>query len=380
MRLALLAALVAATASAQETAPHVTLGGDLQVDARAVWGETDASTFLARRARFRIEAAPGGPFRARLLADVAGGQLALLDAYAEARLAPGVAVRVGKFKAPVGLERLRAPTDLDLPERSFVTALVPNRDLGVLLRLTPGRQSVELALTNGAADGASVDVDPDAAKDVTGRLFVRPVRGGLFDGLAVGLAASAGAARGTDAAPLLSPYATSGRDVFYRPRPEAVADGARARVAPQLLWLAGPASLLAEAAASRQRVRLGDAVEALDHRAWNVTASVVLTGEAATYGRLRPARPLGSEPGAWGAVAVAARVHRLALDADAFPTFADPAVSARAETAAGVAVNWSPTDAARLQLSAERAVFTAAPGATARPAETLVLGRLQLAY
>ncbi len=377
MRVALLLALASA-ASAQ--GPAFTLHGDVQADTRAVWGETDASTFLVRRARLVAEGVVDERFRVRAMPDFGNGRVELLDAWIEAAVVPGVAVRVGKFKGPVGLERLRRPTDLDLPERAFPTQLVPNRDVGLTLRLTPGRQSVELAVSNGVPDGASGDLDPDAAKDVTARVVVRPVRSGLFGGLSLGVAGTAGAARGTAAAPLLPTFQTSGRVAVFRYRPDALADGARTRLVPQLSYVGGPVRVTAEAAASRQVVRLGDAAEPLTQRAGGLTVAAVVTGEAATEGHLRPARPFAAETGRWGAVEVAARVHRLALDADTFPRFADPAASVRTATAGAVGVNWSLTDAVRVQVSAERTLFTAAPGAASRPAETLVVGRLQLVY
>ena len=213
--------------------------------------------------------------------------------------------------------------------------------------------------------------------------MVRPVRSGLLGGLAVGVAATVGAERGSAGTPLLPSFQTPGRQTVFRYRSgdvPAVADGARTRLVPQLLWTAGPVGVLAEAAGVRQRVRLGEAADALDHRAWNVTATAVLTGEDATYGRLRPRRPFAPEVGQWGAVALAARAHRLAVDPSAFPTFADGTASVQAAMSVGLGVNWSLTDTVRVQLSGERTAFTAPAGEPAREAEALVLGRVQLVF
>ena len=74
-------------------------------------------------------------FRVRLLTDFGSGRVKVLDAFVEAGVVRGVAVRVGRFKGPVGLERLRsAARDLDFAERAFPTQLVPNREDG---RATP---------------------------------------------------------------------------------------------------------------------------------------------------------------------------------------------------------------------------------------------------
>ena len=381
MRFALaLCALLTLPCAQGQPAPRLDLHGDVQADARAVWGQTDASTFLIRRARLLVDAALDDRFRVRVMPDVAGSRVELLDAFVEGRVATGVTVRAGKFKAPVGLERLRRPTDLDLPERAFPTQLVPNRDVGVMVRLAPGRQTVEVAVTNGVADGASGDADPDAARDLAARVLLRPVRTGGLAGLAVGIAATTGVGRGTDAAPQVPAFQTPGRQAAFAYTAPTAADGARTRLAPQAFWTAGPLSAMGEWVASRQHVRRGDAAAALTQRAWQVTALAVLTGEDASYGAVRPRRPFAPETGQWGAVAVAARVHRLALDPGAFPAFADPAASVQAATAAALGLDWWLTDAVRLQLGAERTVFTAPAGGEARPSETALIGRVQLVY
>lgn len=376
--------LFASTPALAQEAPIVLdVHGDLQADGRAVWADAPTSTFVVRRARLLVEGAVDERFRVRVLPDFGNGRAELLDAYVEARVAPAATVRVGKFKGPVGLERLRSPTDLDFAELAFPTLLVPNREIGVFLRLTPGRQTVEFALTNGVVDGASGDLDADAAKDGAVRVVVRPVRSGPLGGLALGVAATAGAERGTEGAPQLPTFLTSGRAPFFRYRAgdvPAVADGARARVVPQLFWGAGPVAVLSEAALVRQRVRLGPEADALQHYAWELTGTVVLTGEAATYGHLRPRHPFAPEAGRWGAVAVAARVHHLSVDVDAFPRFADPEAASQGATAVALGVNWSLTDAVRVQLSGERTGFTTPAGGAPRRAEMLVVGRTQLVF
>ena len=67
----------------------------------------------------------------RFTPDFAGGRTIILDAFVAARLKPWAVVTAGKFKVPVGLERLVSATDLRFIERAFPTSLVPNRDLGL---------------------------------------------------------------------------------------------------------------------------------------------------------------------------------------------------------------------------------------------------------
>ena len=92
-----------------------------------------ADTWIFRRVRPTLEGTLNGIFDYRFTPDFAGGRTFILDAYMAARLKPWAVVQAGKFKVPVGLERLVSATDLRFIERAFPTSLVPNRDLGVQL-------------------------------------------------------------------------------------------------------------------------------------------------------------------------------------------------------------------------------------------------------
>ena len=54
----------------------------------------------------------------------------IFDAYLNYRYSPALQFQAGKFKAPIGLEQLQADRDILFNERSLVTDLVPNRDVG----------------------------------------------------------------------------------------------------------------------------------------------------------------------------------------------------------------------------------------------------------
>jgi phosphate-selective porin OprO/OprP len=103
---------------------------------------------------------------------------------------------------------------------------------------------------------------------------------------------------------------------------------------------------------------------------------VVLTGEDATLGRMRPARPLGA--GGLGAFEIALRYHALAIEDEAFPLYMDPDDSARTARSVTAGVNWYLTPFARISLNAERTSFGAAPGGVDPPAEVVFLGRVQV--
>ena len=352
--------------------------GDAMMDGRFALDDPDhrtASTFYMRRARIALQATLHERFGFKLMPNFGQGRAELQDAYFDAQLTDLLALRAGKFKAPVGLERLRAPADLSLPELALPTALVPNRDVGLMATVKPfdDRLEAQLALLNGAPDGGNADADTDDGPEGAARLFVRPL-----GGFGVGVAGTWGAQRGTAEASLLPTYRTSGRRPFFRYAADAFADGPRARLVPQAHLYAGPVGVLAEAAVVQQEVRRGDEAATLRHRAWQATATVLVTGERAGYGAVRPARPL--DEGGPGAVELAARAHGFSADPDSFPRFAGPDNAASGAAAFAVGANWYPVAAVKLMLSAERTGFRAPDGAAALPAEWLVLGRTQLSF
>src|SRR5438093_4623619 len=112
------------------------LRGGFQADARFYPGdETPAKdTFLLRRVRPIVEGTVYGKFDYRLMLDFASGVSSstfnngnVLDAYVNYRILPELQVQAGKFKEPVGLERLQSWQNLLFVERGLPTQLVPNR-------------------------------------------------------------------------------------------------------------------------------------------------------------------------------------------------------------------------------------------------------------
>ena len=108
--------------------------GYFQSDGRLFPG-TDATggidNLLIRRARPIIEATVGRYFEFRLMPDFGGASPTIFDAYWDGKFAPELVVRAGKFKPPVGLERLQSATDVTFAERGLPTNLVPSRDVGL---------------------------------------------------------------------------------------------------------------------------------------------------------------------------------------------------------------------------------------------------------
>ncbi len=362
-------------------------GGLVQADHRAVAG--DDGHFLWRRLRPSLEGRWGEVVTLKIVPELAGGDVRFADAYLDVAFHPRVALRLGRFKTPVGMERLQSGSTLAFNERGFPSELAPARDVGLQLhgRLGGARMEYALGLFNGAPDGRDGhSANPDDAHDVAARIVVQPWKesGGALSGLSVGLAASHGDRHGAGDAHLPR-YRTPGQDTFFRYRATAVADGSHARWSPQVAWHGGPFGVLGEYVASRQTLRTvaGDARAALDHRAWQLVGRWVLTGEDASQrGVTQPARPFSPGAGHWGAFEAVARRGRLEIDEDAFPLFADADSAASSASTWGVGLNWHPTRNLKLAANYTHASFGHVQGGAAgrREDERVFFTRLQLAF
>ncbi len=229
--------------------------GYVQADARAyVSDQVDtASTdsFLIRRARPIFEGTVYDKFDYRVMLDF-GAQTSLStannallqDAYVTARLWPELQLQAGKFKEPVGLERLQSGANLLFIERGYPTQLLPNRDVGFQVQgdLLQNSLRYEVGVFNGVADGGSGDFDTaDDDKDVAGRLFASPFKNteiGALQGLGLGVAGTYGNREGA-----LRPFASEGLQRFFTYRtstvagnPNVLADGTHWRLSPQAYY------------------------------------------------------------------------------------------------------------------------------------------------
>ncbi|HYG61975.1 MAG TPA: porin, partial [Thermoanaerobaculia bacterium] len=250
--------------------------GYVQLDGRFWQGDEErpaTDTFLLRRVRPIFEGTLYKNFDFRIMPDFGGGTTVLQDAYIDGRFSPAAKVRVGKFKAPVGLERLQSGTDILFVERALPTNLVPNRDLGIQLfgDFAGGGVTYAVGVFNGVPDGGTADSDTNDSKDVAARLFFQPflAGGGAFKNLGVGIAASQGSQEGTLTAPGLAGYRTPGQQTFFSYRSDGtatgtvIADGDRFRLSPQAYFYYGPFGLLTEYVQSTHEVRRGTVQEEL---------------------------------------------------------------------------------------------------------------------
>ncbi len=365
------------------------LGGYAQIEGKAFVGDTAHALpdqIVARSLRPTIE---GTVFRyvdLRLQPDFGQGKAIIQDGYADVHFVPWARVRVGKMKSPFGLERLQAETDLSFVERALPTQLAPNRDLGLQIHGSVADGAFDYAVGgfDGVADGGSTDGDVSDGKDVTGRLFARPLRAtGIrwLRDVGVGFAASYGQRLGSSTSPDLPSLKTSGGATFFGYRAGStiaktvIANGANLRLSPQASAFVGPVGAWFELVRSRQEVSLGRTRGAETLTAWQIAGTVVIGGEASWEGA-RPRRAVGE--GGFGAAEIVARYGRFDARPEGFSGgFVDPTRSARRVQAFAVGVNYLFHRSLKLQLDVERSVFGGGASVGDRAIENALLALVQ---
>ena len=343
-------------------------------------------TFLLRTARPIIEGSLGKWIGFRFTPEFAGDSASIVDAYVDLRLDPAYTVRAGKFTSPVGLERLQSSSALSDVERALPSELAPNRDIGIQLQgdLADGRVGYAIGVFNGTVDGRdAVTTNPDNEFEYAGRVFFEPFKNDAtgLSGLGFGLGASVGDKQGSGNN-FLPRYRTPGQVQFFNYRTAAFADGRHSRISPQGYYYRNAFGLLAEYIVSQQEVSIGGTREELSHKAWQATASYVLTGENAGYrGVVKPSKPFNPGKEGWGAFEVVGRYGVLEVDEAAFPLFADPSVSAREASSWTLGLNWYLNSNLKLVANYLHTSFEGgAAGVADREDEKAIFTRLQVAF
>src|SRR5260370_3061112 len=116
-------------------------------------------SLLLRRVRTYLEGTVGKYYDFRFMEDFGQGTTMLEDAYADIHYWPEFRLRVGKFREPVGLERLEEGRAIKFVERGLPTDLVPDRHLVFNLHgdLFAQRFEDALWLFNGTPDNTATD-------------------------------------------------------------------------------------------------------------------------------------------------------------------------------------------------------------------------------
>jgi phosphate-selective porin OprO and OprP len=369
-----------------------------------------SDTWIFRRVRPTLEGTLNGIYDFRFTPDFAGGRTFILDAFVAARLKPWAVVTAGKFKVPVGLERLVSATDLRFIERALPTSLVPNRDLGVQLGgdIAGGLVNYSFGYFNGVSDGGSSDGNtptPDAENDTKGdwaaRVFFQPFINSdnfALRNLGFGVAGTFVDSTGSTATTLLPGYRTPGQQTFFSYRGTTAASGAtpavngtfadgdRVRWTPQAYYSIGSFGVLGEyVSVSRATPTAGLRSETLDHTAWHVQLAWFATGEDEQFRGFTPGSVFSLDNKTWGAWELVARYHELDIDDATFVggtnSFANPESAASKASAWGVGVNWYLNQNYKWSLNYDVTSFEGGAAAGAdRPDEKAVFTRFALQF
>jgi phosphate-selective porin OprO and OprP len=347
-------------------------------------GTTD--TFSVRRARPIFEGTVGKIYDFYFMPDFGSGAATLVDAYADFRFSPKAKLRGGKFKAPVGLERLQSDAVSNFNEIGLPSNLLPNREVGFQLHGDIFGETTNYAagIFNGSADLASStnqDTDNNSDKDVAGRIFVQPFKNSASESLQ-GLGVGVGGSYGHKEGGTTPSYRSTGQATIFS-YASTTADGPHIRVSPQAYYYKGSLGLLGEYAVSKQKVvKAGGVRDSFSNTGWQLAGNYILTGELASYKGITPRNNFDLEKGTWGAFEIVSRVGHLNIDNAIFDNgFASSAASVTQADAIGAGVNWYPHKNIKLALDYEHTEFIggAGPGLD-RKAENVILSRFQLSY
>jgi len=378
-----------------DNAYSIRLGGNIQLDSRwypeketPIGGTTDQ--FILRKVRPVLEGVFYDKIAFRIMSDFGQGTTVLQDAYIEYRHNKAVNIRAGKYKPPIGLERLQADAETEFVERSLPTNLVPNRDLGIQLggSVFSDTLSYQAGVFNGNIDNSTVDADLNDQKDYLARVFAEPFRNGesFLKGLGVGISYGIGVQQGASTAALanLPTYRTVGQQTFFSYSTGAFADGERQRVSPQFYYYNGPFGLLGEYVASEQKVTRSTNIQReVGSDAWQLMGMWVITGEDASFRNPTPRRPYAIGGPGWGTVELVVRYAEQSIDDEAFEgtagtRLANPSTSAREARNPGIGVNWYFSRNFKIQVNYDVTRFTGgAANDGDRPEEQAIFTRFQ---
>lgn len=311
----------------------------------------------------------------------------IVDAYVEYKVSDPLQFRFGKFKSPIGLERLQADPDVLWTERGNSTNLVPNRDVGYLAfgTLAHGAVEYQVGELDGAADSVNFNNDLDNHKDLVYRVFATPFAQSDFvwlQGFGIGYAGTDGNRIGTTTNTQLPSYKTTGQQTFFKYNTNVFASGKETRSNPEAYFYVNNFSLLVDYVEEKQGVKLGTATANLQNRALDVSGSWILTGEAASFkGGVKPYHDFNINGSGWGAWELTARYGYTDIDDAAFTGgFASLSSSASKATSTGFGVGWYLSQNLKLLADVDTTKFVRGAATGNRPDEHFTSGRIQFRY
>jgi len=336
-------------------------------------------TFLVRRARPVIDAKVFKYYELWMQSELASSKFQILEAFGNIHIWDEFQFRAGKFKGPVGLERLQSSRDTFFPETAFPTLLVPNRDVGAMIhgRVADGTFEYQVGVFNGVPNGQSGETDTNDSKDVEGRVFVHPFKPtdiAALKGFGLGIAGTTGNQQGPQ-----GPYVTTGQATFFQYGNTVQALDRRWLITPQSYYYYGPIGAMFEYVRVRDHLAMPNGTTGnVGTTAWALQASGVLGGKN-SYKGVKVDHPLDPSAGGFGAFELGARWGDLRVGDAAFKDgFANRNTSAQRATQWGVAGTWHFADGQHLRVTYERTNFRGgAPKGGDKDPELLLLCRLQ---
>jgi phosphate-selective porin OprO and OprP len=299
------------------------IGADLQTDVRTFEGKGSSSLadqILLRRVRPTITGTVYKYIDFFFRPDFGQGSVVIYDAYAQLNYIPHFAIRAGKFKPGVGLERLQSDDDTSFIERGLPTLLVPSRAIGFQIAgdVVDHRVGYQLGVFNPVPDNSLADTSPSNSRDYTARIFTTPFQPekNILSSLGFGLGAQGGNMDGV----ALPAYKTVGQNTFFNFSSGVTSAGHRTSVAPQAFYYLGPFGLLAEDTVTEEEFQKSNVRKDVAFRSWQVQLSYVLTGEKKSFGSPNPRHPFSLVKGnrGWGAWELAARTGDFRVDPNLF--------------------------------------------------------------
>jgi len=338
--------------------------GFVQYDASVAGGNgiTSDSLYGLRSVRTDLKGTLADAVTYRIHVDYSGGTVKLLDGHADLPVARGWQLRVGKFKAPIGIELLQAPTDTTFIDYGYSTYFTPNRDTGIMLYGKPYGWETQIAVMTGTTDYGSADKDSDTHRSLDVRTIGKPFGSefGWLNSLELGVAGSVERRIGSSSTSQLSTYKPSGRSALFTYASGVFANGDFYRIAPQFTVYSGPIGIIGEVVVSGQDVgKAALANTTLVHTAWQFQTQYYLTGETASYKYVSPRDSFNPDQNHWGAVQLVARVEQARFDHNSFVNFAS---GIETSTGLTVGINWIWSPSTKWFFNAENVWNTAASG------------------
>ena len=340
-------------------------------------------TFLFRRIRPLFEGTLFHAIDFRFMPDFGQNNPQIQEAYVEWKTLSFAKVRAGKFKEPIGLEVDRSDRDLTLAERSLVSDLVPLRYMGAEINGSALSNSISYAAGyfNGSSDGSNGNFQWIPDNEFAGRVFLLPFTKTKVSALrqfGIGIAGSSANQHGT-----IVGMKTIGQSTFFKYSSSTLANGSHTRITPQAYYYGGPVGLMGEYAISSQDVVSKTNTANINNQAWEVTGSVMLTGEKNSYGNIHlrhnfePLKDLHH----WGAFEIATRYSQLRIGSNAFPLFASMKSAAQEAQEHAIGMNWYLNRFIKLTTDYEHTTFRmASTKVTPLHNEDVLMNRVQLVF